>query len=263
MPFHFYNGIKYYTFSSFGDEIKHGIFTRNNGVSPDPWCSLNIGGTVGDDPNRVEINRKRVFEALGLNIDQQFDVWQVHGTNVVHAERPRNVDEPHQKADIILTKSDQVSLVMRFADCMPILLYEPEKKVIGIVHAGWKGTVSQAALIAVNAMVTAYGCTPNLIQAGLGPSIGPDHYVVGELVAGEVRKVFGNNSDILAKQNDGNYYFDLWQANFQLLNKSGVNKIECAKICTACHLEDWFSHRAEKGKTGRFGAVISLEAGDD
>jgi len=218
-----------------------------------------MGGTVGDDDQKVRKNRKLGFDALELEVSSLFDVWQVHGTNVVHTDNPRALDQPYQKADIILTDKPGVTLMMRFADCTPIILHDPVRKVIGLVHAGWMGTVNQAASNAIEAMIKSYGCEPGHILAGIGPSIGPDHYEVGEDVENSARKIFGEDSPVLRKKENGRSHFDLWNANKILLERSGVNEIEIAYICTVCHLDDWFSYRGEKGITGRFGAMISLE----
>jgi YfiH family protein len=182
---------------------------------------------------------------------------------VALAAAPRGVIDGYEKADIILTDQPHITLMMRFADCTPVLFHDPVKKVIGLVHAGWLGTVKMAAKIAVEAMEKNYGSKPGDIRAAIGPSIGPDHYEVGTDVVVEVRKTFGVSNSVLVKMNDGKIHFDLWEANRLLLKSAGVKEIEVAGLCTACNLDDWFSHRAEKGKTGRFGFLASLEKLDD
>lgn len=235
------------------------IFTRHGGVSPKPWDSLNVGGTVGDDRPRVIENRLRSFRAVGREPKSMFDVWQVHSADVVRANAPHNFSPPEYKADAILTDNPDVTLFMRFADCTPVLLFDPIKHTIGIVHAGWMGTVKQVAAAAVNAMTAAYGSQPEDILAGIGPSIGPDHYEIGSDVINRVRETYHDDADKLLIHRDGHIYFDLWQANELTLKNAGVRSIEISGLCTACHPEDWFSHRAEKGKTGRFGALIGLK----
>ena len=148
MPFHQSDEIRYYTFESLEDAgICHAAITRQGGVSPQPWSSLNVGGTVGDDAGRVRENRRRSFRALGSPFESLFDVWQVHGTEVVCAKRRARLSQPHLKADAILTDQPGVTLFMRFADCVPIFLYDPLKKVVGLVHAGWQGTVKKTAAL--------------------------------------------------------------------------------------------------------------------
>ena len=152
-----------------------------------------------------------------------------------------------------------VTLLMRFADCVPILLYDHRNEAIGLAHAGWVGTVRRAAQAAVDGMITTFGSDAAEIMVCLGPSIGPDHYEIGADVATKVREAFGEQADQYLHSRSGSIYFDLWAANRDQLVGSGVQHLEMAEICTACHTEDWFSHRAEKGSTGRFGALIGLE----
>ena len=147
---------------------------------------------------------------------------------------------------------------MRFADCVPIMLFDPRKNVVGIVHAGWKGTLGNIVKNAINTIKTEYKVNPQDLVAGIGPSIGPDHYEVGEEVYQRVVKEYGSFSRELLFERNQKLYFNLWKANLHWLEMEGVTKIECAEICTACHTEDWYSHRAEKGMTGRFGAMIAL-----
>ncbi len=256
MPFTTHNGLRFYQFDSLA--VRHAVFTRRGGVSPYPWDSLNVGGTVGDDIERVRRNRMLAFETLGCNPASIFDVWQVHSADVVCADAPRRPDEPYQKADIILTDAPHVTLFMRFADCVPILLHDPRKNVIGVAHAGWQGTVADVAGAAVNAMRARYGSNPADILACIGPSIGPDHYEIGEDVIVQVERTFGEDALLMLPRHGGRVHFDLWKANHSLLERAGVRRIELAGICTACHTDDWFSHRAERGKTGRFGALIAL-----
>ena len=260
MTFSSNNGVRYYSFDIFPPPVKQAVFTRQGGVSPAPWNSLNVGGTVGDDANRVRENRARSFATLGRNFHSLFDVWQVHSADVVYADAPRPPEVDHHKADIIFTDNPEVTLYMRFADCVPILLYDPKKGVVGIAHAGWMGTIRGASISAVRAMIEHYGSQPGNIMAAIGPSIGVDHYEVGLEVISQVKQAFGKDANRLIEFRDGRTYLDLWAANRVQLENSGVGQIEIAGLCTACHLDDWFSHRAEKGRTGRFGALIALQS---
>lgn len=251
-------GLRYYRFDTFPAAVKQAVFTRRGGVSPAPWESLNVGGTVGDDAARVRENRLRCFGALDRRLESLFDVWQVHSADAAFAESPRKPGEDYQKADIIFTDRPEVTLYMRFADCVPILLFDPIRAVLGMAHAGWLGTVRGATSQAIRTMAAHYGSRPSDIVAAIGPSIGPDHYEVGQDVIGKVRQAFGLAADAWIEQREGKTYLDLWAANHTQLEGAGVQQIEEARICTACHLDDWFSHRAEKGKTGRFGALMAL-----
>ena len=237
--------------------LVHGIFTRHGGLSSDPWRSLNLGSTVGDDPDRVAGNHQRLFSALDRPVNSVFDAWQVHSADVVVADGPRN-NRPHTKGDIILADDPKVTLLMRFANCVPIRLYDPHRRAIGIAHAGWLGTVRRAAEFAIQAMVQTYQSDPSDILAGLGPSIGPDHYAVGEDVVEQFEASFGREASRHLVQRDRKTFLDLWSANEALLRGQGVVHVEAARICTACHVNDWYSHRSEDGKTGRFGAAIAL-----
>lgn len=256
MPFDQRNGLRYFQFDFL--EVRHAVFTRYGGSSPEPWDSLNVGGSVGDVIERVRKNRLLSFEALDCSPDSIFDVWQVHSADAVCADAPRKMDGPYQKADIILTDKPQVTLFMRFADCVPILVHDPVKQVVGVAHAGWLGTLRDVAGATVGTMRERYGSKPSDIIACIGPSIGPDHYEVGQDVITQVKQTFGNDASLVLQPNHEGIHFDLWKANQYLLEHAGVNQIEQAGICTACHTDDWFSHRAEKGRTGRFGALVSL-----
>ena len=257
MPFIQHHALKYFQFETM--RTRHAVFTRRGGVSPEPWGSLNVGGTVGDDLARVKENRLISFRALRCKPESIFDVWQVHSADAVCARAPRPVDESLRQADIILTDRPEVTLFMRFADCVPILLHDPRKGVIGLAHAGWMGTLRDVAASTVNTMRKQYDSNPADIIACIGPSIGPDHYEIGADVILQVMQKFGDESDQVLESHNGKIHFDLWKTNRILLERAGVGKIEAAGICTACHTDDWFSHRAEKGRTGRFGALISLQ----
>lgn len=259
MPFQTQAGVRYWIFDMLAEGVAQAIYTRHGGVSPDPWASLNLGGTVGDELLRVRENRRRALEATGRDPATVFDVWQVHGDQVAIAEAPRPLQAPHLQADVILTDRPEVTLMMRFADCVPVFLYDPLRKVAGIAHAGWMGTVKGTVRAAVSAMQSRYGSDAANIRAAIGPSIGPDHYEVGADVAAQVRQAFGEAAPVLLQIREERTFFDLWGANRWLLEQAGVHQIEVAGICTACHLEDWYSHRAEKGRTGRFGAMIALK----
>lgn len=259
MPFQDVDGLRYFQFDSLQHHPVHqAIFTRHGGVSPEPWSTLNVGGTVGDEPVRVEENRRRAFDCIDLATDSSHDVWQVHSADYVIAREPRRQDPP-QKADILITGTSGVTLFMRFADCVPIYLYDPRNHVIGLVHAGWVGTKRKAAEVAIQVMIREFGSDPQTVLAGLGPSIGPDHYQVGQDVIDQFEFSFGEQASTFFSEHNGNHFLDLWSANRYLLNSEGVSHIETAEICTVCNNEDWFSHRAERGSTGRFAALLTLE----
>jgi YfiH family protein len=260
MPFYQPDQIRYLRFESLeASGLEHAIFTRLGGVSPEPWASLNVGGLRGDNPDRVKQNRVLSFGELGREPESVYDVWQVHGTEVICTRSPRPANKMHLKADAILTDRPEVTLFMRFGDCVPVFFYDPSRRVVGLAHAGWKGTVDGMVVKAVAAMRAEYGSQPADIQAAIGPSIAAHHYPVGPEVVAEVDKVFGMEAGPLLDRTNGEARFDLWAANRLLLERAGVRRIEIAGICTACHLDDWYSHRGEQGNTGRFGALIALK----
>jgi YfiH family protein len=253
------NELNFVQFESFADYPLHqGIFGRKGGVSPDPWSSLNLGGLSGDSRENIIENRKRIFSCFDLPVESIFDVWQVHGNRVICTDTARPLDRDHEKADAIFTDNPHVTLFMRFADCVPLFFFDPVKKVVGVAHAGRMGTLNRIATDCVNAMKDGYGTRVDDIRAGIGPSIGPDHYEVKEDVASDAEACFADTEGILNQLPDGRIFLNLWEANRRILMEAGVRHIETAEICTACHTGDWFSHRAENGKTGRFGALLAL-----
>jgi len=260
MSFRRAGDLQLFTFESLDlPGLQHAVFTRRGGVSPAPWSSLNLGGTVGDETPRVLENKRRVLDSFGRTPASLHEVWQVHSADVVDAREPRGQAALVQ-ADAMITSNTNVTLLMRFADCVPVLLYDPVKQAIGLVHAGWLGTVRKAVVHAVRALRASYGSQPADLLAALGPSIGPDHYAVGDDVVRAVREALGPPADEALAVHDGRVHLDLWLANRRLLEGEGVSSIEEAGLCTACHPQDWYSHRGEGGKTGRFGALMALAA---
>jgi hypothetical protein len=254
------DGLRYYQFDSFiGLPVFHAVLTRKGGVSQTPFDSLNTGGTVGDDPQAVLTNHQRIYDAFGYDFNSRFDVWQVHGDQILCAKAPRGTGIPHPKADGILTDKSDVTLFMRFADCVPILLVDPVKRAIGIVHAGWQGTYQRIAQRAVERMSACFGSEPGTLFAGIGPSICQSCYEVGQEVLSIFVSNFGEEAQRYFHTHEGQLFLDLWQSNRDILHQAGVKQIETSGLCTACHLEDWYSHRAEHGKTGRFAVLMCIE----
>lgn len=248
--------LTYYTFDSL--DLPHGIFTRAGGSSAGQWSSLNVGGSVGDDPDHVRANRESMRNALKLDYAQVRTTWQVHeATVIVGDEQPQNFDDP-PRADAIITQNEGIGLEQRYADCVPILLHDPVRKAIGLAHAGWRGTVAHVGPATVNAMSRQFGSRPSDIWAGIGPSICAEHYTVGGEVIDAIRGAFGDSAGLLSQDAQGKTHLDLWAANAVALQRTGVGHVEIGGLCTACNTDDFFSHRAEAGRTGRFGALLSL-----
>ena len=164
-----------------------------------------------------------------------------------------------QRADAIITDQPDTPLVMRFADCVPLLYFDRSKRVIGLAHAGWRGTVKGMAANVSRMMHSAYGCRPEDIEVVIGPAISRRNYRVGEEVASQAVAYFGEGADVIWRDPaDGSPYLDLWRANRRDLERCGVTKTTVLNICTYDNTNDFYSHRAENGVTGRFGVVMSL-----
>lgn len=252
--------IIYNTFPSLESDLRvsHGIFQRHGGCSPEPWKSLNLSTTVGDSKQNVIENRKRIMHVLGFPEDDFYDVWQVHSTTVVIAENPKSREQNYTQADAILTNKKGIVLLMRFADCVPILFYDPIRCVIGLAHAGWLGTVNKIARVVIEKMKVHYGSRVNEIQTFLGPSISMAKYPVGIEVVKKFKIAFPESWHSFIQEHNGQTYLDLWKSNEYTLRDAGVEQISISGICTASNSQNWFSHRAEKGKTGRFAVLFAI-----
>jgi YfiH family protein len=259
MQVHEVGAVRYYQFETLDpDRVVQAVFARQGGVSPAPYASLNMSVSTGDTRENVRANRERAFRALGRAPNTLADVWQVHSATVVVADEPNGERSHLAQADALITDNPAVTLFQRFADCVPIVLYDPVRPAVGLIHAGWRGTLAKAPAVAARAMAERFGSRPADLQAAIGPSIGPCHYDVGPEVAGATRQAFGPAADALLSGENGTTRLDLWAANLQALREVGVDQVEVAGVCTACHSGDFFSHRAERGRTGRFGALVAL-----
>jgi YfiH family protein len=251
--------MRYITFDSLSEAgALHAVFTRRGGVSPAPWDTLNMGSTVGDRLEHVHENRRRAFAAVGRAVESMADTWLVHGTQVHVALAPRPKESLPPKADVVLTNRPEVTLFMRYADCVPVALYDPQRKATALAHAGWQGTLKRTAAAAVEAMQTHFGSRPADILAVIGPSICSRHYRIGVDVQTQVAAAFGRQAAAFLPRYNGATHFDLWQANHWVLESAGVHQIEMSNLCTACQVGDWYSHRAEAGATGRFGFLLAI-----
>ena len=238
----------------------HAVFTRLGGVSPSPWNSLNFGATVGDAPENVSANFALACNALGIEAAQTATTRQVHGNKVVVARAGNGSAQFLGDADAMITRAKGVYLTMRFADCIPLLFFDPVTQSVGAAHAGWRGTMQNVMSSTIKAMQREFGSRAADIRVVIGPGIGPCCYRVGDEVLQAAQGVFHNPAPFFAYK-ENSLYFDLWQTNFQQAQTAGVTQIAVSRICTACNTHHFFSHRAEKGKTGRFAIFIGL-AGD-
>jgi YfiH family protein len=254
------NGLASYRFENLSghEGLAHAVFGRLGGVSSAPFATLNVGGSVGDTDAAVADNHQRIYAYLGLDSSQVAMAQQVHG-NQVAVVGVEDGGRVRAYTDGLVTATPGVGLILRFADCQPIILYDPVRHALGLVHAGWRGVALGIALRAVEAMEEAFGCCPSDLVAGLGPAIGPCCYEVGHSVAAAMGYALPNWT--LAMESKGDrWHLDLSAANTQHLSAAGVEKIERSSLCTACHSDEFYSHRASGGKTGRFAVVAYLKA---
>lgn len=246
----------HYRFEALG-HVQHAVFTRQGGLSVGPFASLNVGHTVGDDAAHVEANHAAIYAALGITPAQVVCGRQVHGHRVA-VVTAADGGQVLPATDALVSGAPDLALLLRFADCVPVLFSAPGVGAVGIAHAGWRGTVAHIAARTARALAEVFGCHPQEIVAGVGPSIGPCCYQVGAEVIAEVRAAFGEvASSLLSRQQaDGTAHLDLWEANAQPLREMGVGRIEVAGLCTRCRRDLFYSHRGDGGRTGRFAAVI-------
>jgi hypothetical protein len=231
-------------------EHRHGFTTREGGVSTGAFESLNLSATVGDDPALVRENWRRLREATGLAFAR---VRQVHGCRVVEAEAGT---EPVEEADGVTTSASGVAACVSVADCVPVLLADPRSRAVAAVHAGWRGTIGGAAVAGVKVLVDRYGARPGEILAAIGPGIGPCCFEVSRDLAVRFRDEVG---PVTASPRDHGSRVDLWRANEVLLRRAGLRRdqIETLGRCTSCEERTFFSHRRDRGVTGRHVAFIS------
>ena len=253
------NDLVYYTFDSLRDcgALVHAISTRRGGVSPAPFDTLNLSRHVGDDAANVATNLKRLHTALALDATMTVEASQAQADRVAVVDA-RQRGTCIADVDALVTNAPSVPLLLRYADCVPIFFFDPIHRAIGVAHAGWRGTIMHIAAKAAQTIFDKFGTRPRDLIACLAPSIGPCCYRVGEDVIAQIRAAFDNTDDLLIAQPGGGIHFDLWQANAQQLRALGVAQIEIAQICTAHHTDEFYSWRAEREKTGRFGAIIAI-----
>lgn len=285
-------------------EITHGVFTRLGGYSTTPYKGLNASFSTGDSLENVLHNRLLVLQSLGLQAYPCATLWQVHGADVATLDPGETTwddwrsDWPHRsyqlegqelvwtikprrKADALITRQQKVTLALSFADCTPLLFYDPVLRVIGLAHGGWRGTARGIALATVEAMCDQFDCRPRDIYAGIAPSIGPCCYEVSEqvqkLYLGQIQfdemPTLERYRDVLreaavfsmkqrADRPGPTLHLDLQETNRNQLLMAGLlpEHIEMPGVCTGCRTDLFYSHRVEQGKTGRFPVVLALTA---
>lgn len=249
----FDNGIVFSKKLSQYKELAHGISAKIFG---------NQSFLNGKFSERATVeNREKFLSYLGVKLDRIVNVHLVHGSNIYDAKESdagqgaRTMQSLIPSTDALITNIPNIFLMVTIADCLPILFYEPSKRVIAIAHAGWKGTTERIAEKMIRKMVGDYGCDEQKIIVFIGPAIGPCHYEIKDDVASQFKK------DFLVYR-DGKTFLDLLKASRQQLLENGIKEenIELANECTACHPYLYSSYRKEgEGKYIAMAAVIGLK----
>ena len=244
--------------------VAHGFSTRLGGVSTGIYESLNLGSTRGDDPEHVRENYRRFFAAVGA------DLSTVAMTNQVHSDVVRPVttadikagllDQEPYEADGLVTDIPGVALVIFSADCLPVLLYDPVRRVIAAVHAGWRGTAAGIVERAVEKMAF-YGSRPEDILAAIGPGISKCCFETHEDVPNAMTAALGvRATPFITPIQHGKFLVDLKGINAMRLERAGLapEHIAVSGDCTACQPDKYWSHRVTQGVRGSQAAVIQL-----
>jgi len=218
---------------------------------------------VIDHPQLQPVALPMGAEKPEVEDDEEADDWKAPPQAILGFEQPLveamigTTGRP--QVDAMTTATIGRHLVVTCADCLAVYVLDPETPAIGLAHAGWRGTVLGAGVSALRTLTDAFGTRPQDVQAAIGPSIGPQRYQVGEEVVAAVAEAFGGTDGLVQRADDGSAYLDLWAANELALQRAGVTQIEVAGLCTATRTDEFYSHRAERGRTGRFGVIAALQ----
>ena len=241
----------------------HCFSTRFGGVSAGALASLNLGVHRGDVYANVVENYTRLGKAVGFLPEQTVFTSQIHSDIVERVGRGecgrgllRSVDHG---VDGLITNETGVALTVFSADCTPILFFDPQKRVIGAVHAGWRGTAAKIAAKAVAAMQEQFGCRPEAIRAAIGPCIGSCCFETDDDVPEAMRKAMGAAAAPAITQAGEKYHVDLKLLNAIVLEQAGVWQIDIAEDCTACQPQRFWSHRRVGDRRGSLAAIIMLQ----
>lgn len=244
--------------------VNHGFTTRVGGVSQGIFQGLNIGASRGDDKEHVCENYRQLFSAIGASDSQMVATNQVHKNVVRRVEVVDIKTGPYQgvdfEADGLVTDIPGVTLVVFGADCLPILFYDPVKKVIAGVHAGWRGTAQNIVGEAIKGM-KGFGCQPKDIRVSIGAGISKCCFETHGDVPEGMEELLGKNVwQFIETLGNGKYLVDIKSINGWLVEMAGVQKehISICEECTACKPNKYWSHRVTKGERGSQGACIRL-----
>jgi len=241
--------------------IRHGFMTRAGGVSEGIYASLNCGLGSDDDRERVLENRRRVLEMAGIGARTLLTAHQVHSPDVLVVEEEWQ-DGPRPKVDALVTRRANIAIAASSADCVPILFADPEARVVGAAHAGWRGAVGGVLQATVKEMC-ALGAQPERIRAGVGPCIGPASYEVGpEFPAPFLAQDAANARFFRPARRAGHSMFDLESYVAAVLAAMNLAEIEVARRDTCAEADTFFSYRRsvlnKEPDYGRHVSVIGL-----
>ncbi|WOC31070.1 MULTISPECIES: peptidoglycan editing factor PgeF [Caproicibacterium] len=259
-------GVPFLHLSSFEKQawLNHAFATRLGGVSTGVYAAMNLGFGRGDSEKAVLENYRRFCSAAGFSIENLVATAQTHQTRILRvgaSERGAGILRPKPWHDIdgLVTNEAEVSLCVYGADCVPLLFADPVQRAIGVAHAGWRGTAAGIAAVTVSAMEREFGTRANDLLVGIGPSIGPCCFEVDEpVVQAFLRVSVLADAHCITEQGNGKWKIDLWEANAQILRCAGVRQIEKGMLCTRCHPDLLWSHRATGGKRGGMCGILSI-----
>jgi len=250
------------------DGVDAAVSVRDGGVSQAPYDSANMALHVGDDPVAVLENRRRFCSELGIDLDDLVCAEQVHGNRIAkvtesdRGKGARNAEHALRGVDGLLTDVPGLPLAVFTADCAPVFLYEPTKRIVGLAHAGWRGTVSRIAEALVGALEEQFGADASSCRVAFGPSAGPCCYEVGEDVVTAFRDNGHPVEKIFSHGEREKLHLNLWEANALQLERSGVPRqnVSWTKQCSVC-ADAFFSCRRDGAVTGRTMSVVMVEPG--
>ena len=254
------NGVRWAFFPALQNKgLCHGISTREGGQSVNELSSLNLGIKVNDTEENLQVNRRKFCEAVGVDCHRVVASGQVHGDHVALVDE-KMAGQRLADTDGLVTRTPNLPLLLFFADCVPLLFYDPVRKIIGLSHAGWKGTFLSIGPRTLSLMQHAFGTDPEDCLMGIGPSIGPEDYEVDEPVMRQIQSRWSSTDSFTHAGRPGHWMLDLWEWNRQQMLEAGIpdSNIFVSGISTAEHSDLFFSHRASGGKAGRFGVLMSL-----
>lgn len=255
--------LKYYIIDEFENTglVKHCFTTRCGGVSENEYKSLNLRMNCDDKKENILKNYKIICDEIDVNFENLVFSNQVHCDTIytVGKEDMGNGITKPQKfdgADGLITNVPGVPLIVFAADCVPVFFLDKKKRVIALVHSGWKGTVAGISEKCVRKMEAEFGSVPEDILVAIGPSIGVCHFEVGDEVAAIFREKFGES--VLEKHDK--YHVNMQKAIKNGLVQNGIfpGNIINANICTYCNSDLLFSHRKTNGKRGVLAAIMEL-----